>query len=110
MKQTQLSVVIGALILGLATLLVAPRLAGAGGCKREGEKCKTNQSCCLGLCAKAPAAKSGVCAGSARTPTTTPTRTPTATPTNTSRQTPTGTPTATPTDTPIDTPTQTATS
>ena len=91
MKPTQLSVVIGALILGLAALLVAPRLAGASPCITAGQPCLTKQSCCPGLlCTGTKPNKKGsgfgVCA--APTPTPTPTNTPTSTPTNTPTNTP----------------------
>ncbi len=49
------------LLAAVVLTLGGHRDALAGGCKPDGRTCRTNQSCCSRLCAKAPTAKFGVC-------------------------------------------------
>ena len=49
------------LVAAVVLTLGGYRDALANGCKPDGGTCRTNQSCCSRLCAKAPTAKFGVC-------------------------------------------------
>src|SRR5438093_1620316 len=49
------------LLAAVVLTLGGHRDALAGGCKPDGRTCRTNQSCCSRLCAKAPTAKFGMC-------------------------------------------------
>ena len=48
MKRTLCAIGLAALCLPL--LVATPRRAGADDCKPDGVSCKTNQSCCTGVC------------------------------------------------------------